>query len=257
MKVVILCGGKGTRMKEETEYRPKPLVDICGKPIIWHIMKIYSHYGIKDFILCLGYKGDMIKQYFNEINWRNNDYTIHLQNESSNIEYHTNENEKWNITMVDTGIETLTAGRLKKIKKYLDEDEFLMTYGDGLSDVNITELIKYYKQKGKIATITGVNPKSSFGIIEIENGIAKSFAEKPKLNGIINGGFMVLNKKIFDYIPEEDCMFVQEPLKNIAKDGELAVYKHDGFWTAIDTFKDVQRVNELWRTGNNPWMVWS
>ncbi|WBW96651.1 glucose-1-phosphate cytidylyltransferase [Oceanirhabdus sp. W0125-5] len=256
MKVVILCGGKGTRMKEETEYRPKPLVDIAGKPIIWHIMKIYSYYGINDFILCLGYKGEMIKQYFNEMSWRNNDYTIHIKNGMSYKRYHTNENINWNITMVDTGLETLTAGRLKKIKKYLDEDEFLMTYGDGLSDINITEAIKYHRQKGKIATITGVRPKSSFGIIEVENGIAKSFTEKPKLDGIINGGFMVLNKKIFDYIPEQDCMFVQEPLRNIAKDGELAVYKHGGFWIAIDTFKDIQVVNELWNSGKKTWKIW-
>ena len=256
MKVVILCGGKGTRMREETEYRPKPLVIIGEKPIIWHIMNIYSHYGINDFILCLGYKGDMIKQYFNEMNWRNNDYTIHIEDGLSNIDYHTNGNEKWNITMVDTGIETLTAGRLKKIKKYLDEDEFLMTYGDGVSDVNITELIKYHKQKGKIATITGVNPNSSFGVVEVENGIAKSFTEKPKLNGLINGGFMVVNKKVFDYIPEEDCMFVQDPLRNIAKNSELAVYEHNGFWIAIDTFKDIKRVNELWNLGEKPWEIW-
>ncbi|MCM1989307.1 glucose-1-phosphate cytidylyltransferase [Oceanirhabdus seepicola] len=256
MKAVILCGGKGTRMGEETQYKPKPLVNIGGRPIIWHIIKMFSHYGIKDFILCLGYKGDMIKQYFNEMHWKNNDYTIHIENGLSNIEYHTKGTEKLNITMVDTGLETLTAGRLKKIKKYLNEDEFLLTYGDGLSDVNIDQLIKYHKMKGKIATLTGVHPTSSFGVIEVENGIAKSFKEKPKQGGFINGGFMVLNKKIYDYIPEEDCMFVQQPLKNIAKDGELAVFEHNGFWTAIDTLKDLLMVNELWNSGKRPWEVW-
>ncbi|MCY6370536.1 glucose-1-phosphate cytidylyltransferase [Clostridium ganghwense] len=255
MKAVILCGGKGTRMREETEYRPKPLVDIGGRPIIWHILKIYSYYGVKDFILCLGYKGNMIKQYFNDMDWMNNDYTLHIDNGSKYIQYHNQERENWNVTLVDTGLETLTAGRLKKIEKYIDEENFLMTYGDGLSDININKLIEYHKKMEKIVTMTGVHPMSSYGVIEVENGIAKSFNEKPRQGGFINGGFMVLNKKVFNYI-QEDCMFEEKPIRNIAQEKELAIFKHDGFWIAIDTFKDVQRANMLWNTGNKPWKVW-
>ncbi|MBB6624105.1 glucose-1-phosphate cytidylyltransferase [Clostridium gasigenes] len=255
MKAVILCGGKGTRMREETEYRPKPLVPVGGKPIIWHIMKTYSEYGINDFILCTGYKGDMIKQYFMDMYWRNNDFTIHMSGDQE-LEYHTEENEKWNITIVDTGAETLTAGRLKAVEKYIDEDTFLMTYGDGVSDINIEELINHHEKTGKIATLTGVHPMSPFGLIEIENGIAKSFKEKPRLNDVINGGYMVLNKEVFKHMPEKDCMFEEYPLKSIASINELAVYEHNGFWKAIDTFKDVEEVNKMWDKGDRPWKIW-
>lgn len=255
MKAVILCGGKGTRMREETEYRPKPLVLVGGKPILWHIMKHYSSYGINDFILCAGYKGDMIKQYFMEMNWRNNDFTVHINGEKK-IDYHTKEEEQWNITIIDTGLETQTAGRLKKVKKYIDEDEFMFTYGDGLSDVKLDELLKYHHKKNKIATLTGVHPISSFGLMETEDGIVKSFREKPALKDMVNGGYMILNKKVFDYIPEKDCMFEQEPLRKLAADEALAVYEHNGFWKAIDTFKDVETVNKMCEGGNTPWKVW-
>lgn len=255
MKAIILCGGKGTRMREETEYRPKPLVPVGGKPILWHIMKIYSYYGINDFILCTGYKGDMIKQYFMEMYWRNNDFTINMKGNKP-IEYHTKEDENWNITIVDTGEETLTAGRIKKVIKYIDEDDFLMTYGDGVSDINLNKLMEHHKEKGAIATITGVHPMSVFGVIEIADGKAKSFKEKPRLDDVINGGFMVLNKKVLDYIPKEDCMFEEEPLKALAKDNQLSVYEHIGFWKAIDTFKDVEEVNKMWNKGDRPWKIW-
>lgn len=255
MKAVILCGGKGTRMREETEYRPKPLVLVGGKPILWHIMKLYSSYGINDFILCVGYKGDMIKQYFMEMYWRNNDFTLHINGESK-IEYHTKEEEKWNITIIDTGLETQTAGRLKKVEKYINEDEFMFTYGDGLSDVNLNELLKYHHEKDRIATLTGVHPISTFGLMETEDGIVKAFREKPVLKDMVNGGYMVLNRKVFDYIPEEDCMFEQEPLKRLAADKALAVYEHNGFWKAVDTFKDVETVNKMCEGGNMPWKVW-
>ena len=255
MKVVILCGGKGTRMREETEYRPKPLVDVGGKPIIWHIMKIYSSYGFNDFILCVGYKGEMIKQYFMDMYWRNNDFTLHF-NGDPKIEYHTKEEENWNITIVNTGIETLTGGRLKQIENYIDTDDFMFTYGDGLSDVDLSKLLAFHKEKGKIATITGVNPISPFGVMGVKNGLIETFKEKPILKDIVNGGFMVVNKAIFKYLPQEDCFFEQEPLRNLAKDRELAVYKHNGFWIAIDTFKDVETVNKLWAKGENPWKTW-
>ncbi|AJD30110.1 glucose-1-phosphate cytidylyltransferase [Clostridium sporogenes] len=255
MKVVILCGGKGTRMREETEYRPKPLVLAGGKPILWHIMKLYSYYGMNDFILCVGYKGDMIKQYFMEMYWRNNDFTLHI-NGDKYIEYHTKEEENWNITIVDTGLETLTAGRLKQVEKYIDEDIFMFTYGDGLSNVNLNELLKYHKSKNRIATLTGVHPISTFGLIDVENGIVKSFREKPMLKDMINGGYMVLNKKIFDYLPEQDCMFEKNPLRKLAYDSQLAVYEHNGFWKAVDTFKDVETVNKMCAKGVIPWKIW-
>lgn len=254
MKAVILCGGRGTRMREETEYRPKPLVLIGGKPIIWHIMKIYSHYGINEFVLCVGYKGDMIKQYFMDMHWRNNDFTSHI-NGGNEIKFHTKEKEDWKVTIVDTGLETLTGGRLKKIEKYIDDD-FFMTYGDGVCDIDIDKLIKFHQEKGRVATLTGVHPLSPFGLIEVDDGIVKSFKEKPRLKDMINGGYMILNKKVFSYISNEDCMFEEEPLRNLAKSSELAVYRHDGFWTAIDTFKDFEKINKMWDQGERPWAIW-
>jgi len=255
MKTVILCGGKGTRMREETEFRPKPLVNVGENPIIWHIMKNYSYYGINDFILCVGYKGDMIKRYFMEMCWRNNDFTV-KPGKNEEVIYHTSESEDWNVTIVDTGLETQTGGRIKQVEKYLDGEDFMLTYGDGLSDVNIRKLYTFHKFTGKIATLTGVNPTSPFGIIQAENGVATSFKEKPVLDDVINGGFMVLNRKIFDYFPEEDCAFEQEPLHRLALESQLAVYRHSGFWTAIDTYKDIERVNELWKAGDTPWKLW-
>lgn len=256
MKVVIFCGGKGTRMREETEYRPKPLVMVGERPLIWHIMKLYSHYGFNEFILCVGYKGDMIKDYFINSDWRNNDFTISLVDGKKKITYHDKDVEDWKITIVDTGLETLTARRLNKVKKYINEDTFMLTYGDGVSDVNIKELLNFHNKKNKIATLTGIHPMSPFGVIESENGIAKSFKEKPKLEGMINGGFMVLNKKIFDYIPDYDCMFEEEPLKGVNTDKELAIFEHNGFWMAVDTFKDVEKINKICLSKKCPWQVW-
>lgn len=255
MKVVILCGGRGTRMAGETEYRPKPLVTIDGKPMIWHIMKFYSSYGFNDFILCIGYKGEMIKQYFMEMYWRNNDLTVHID-KNQKIEYHTSEEEEnWTITIVDTGIETETGGRLKSIEKYISEDDFMFTYGDGLSDVNLNNLVDFHKSKNTLATLTGVYPVSTFGIMDVKDGIVKSFKEKPILKDMVNGGYMVLNKKVFDYI-EKDCSFEGEPLGKIAKDGELAVYEHNGFWKAVDTLKDVLLIENMCVEGNTPWQIW-
>ena len=255
MKVVILCGGRGTRMAGETEYRPKPLVTIDGKPMIWHIMKFYSSYGFNDFILCIGYKGEMIKQYFMEMYWRNNDLTVHID-KNQKIEYHTSEEEEnWTITIVDTGIETETGGRLKSVEKYINEDDFMFTYGDGLSDVNLNNLVDFHKSKNTLATLTGVYPVSTFGIMDVKDGIVKSFKEKPRLKDMVNGGYMVLNKKVFDYI-EKDCSFEGEPLGKIAKDGELAVYEHNGFWKAVDTLKDVLLIENMCVEGNTPWQIW-
>lgn len=254
MKVVILCGGKGTRMGQETEFRPKPLILIGGKPILWHIMKFYSSYGYNDFILCIGYKGDMIKQYFMEMYWRNNDFTLHIDG-NNKIDYQTHENENWNITIIDTGLETMTGGRIKRIEKYIDEDEFMFTYGDGLSDINLKALVDYHRKKNKIATLTGVHPTSSFGLMNVEDGIVKAFREKPVLNDMVNGGYMIMNKKIFNYFPEEDCAFEEEPLVRLAKDEQLAVYEHQGFWKAIDTQKDIMFVNNMYSKGVTPWLI--
>ncbi|WP_411678360.1 glucose-1-phosphate cytidylyltransferase [Caproicibacter sp.] len=256
MQTVILCGGKGTRMREETEFRPKPLVQVGGRPILWHIMKHYSFYGLHDFILCVGYRGDMIKRYFMEMQWLNNDFSIQTGH-SGEVRYLTSRDEDWNVTIVDTGPETLTGGRIKKIREYIDSDRFMLTYGDGLSDVDLHALQDCHTRSGKIATLTGVNPVSPFGVMQLREGNVTAFREKPVLKDIINGGFMVLKKEVFEYIPSEDCAFEQEPLHRLAADSQISVYRHDGFWTAIDTYKDVERVNALWNRGDAPWKVWS
>lgn len=245
MKVVILCGGMGTRLRGPGEEIPKPLAEVDGKPLIWHIMKIYNRYGFMDFILPLGFGGDKIKEYFYNYRWKNFDFTLNI--ESNKISLH-GEPEKWNITFVDTGLKTLTGSRIKRVEKYIDEDTFMMTYGDGLSDVNIGELLDYHIKMGKTATVTGIKRKSQFGILKVQNGIAEDFQEKTSLEGVINGGFFVLNKKIFNYIDNDNnCTFEQEPMRNLVKSRELAVYMHDGQWMAIDTYKDLILANKLWK----------
>lgn len=255
MKTVILCGGRGTRMREETEFRPKPLVLIGDKPIIWHIMKIYTHFGFRDFILCLGYKGDMIKRYFMELCWLNNDFTV-TTGDNAGIRYHTGHNDSWTITLVDTGLDAQTGSRIRQIEPYITGDDFMLTYGDGLSDVDMNALIAQHKKCGRAATLTGVHPTSPFGVIKTQGGLVTAFKEKPVLDDAINGGFMVLNRKVFDYIPKTDCAFEQEPLHSLAEAGELAIHHHDGFWTAVDTHKDIERVNAIWATGEAPWKLW-
>ena len=242
-------------MREETEFRPKPLVLIGEKPILWHIMKLYSYYGFHDFILCVGYRGDMIKRYFMEMRWLNNDFTVSC-GKHPGVTFHTENDEDWNVTIVDTGLESQTGRRVKQVEKYIDGDDFMLTYGDGLSNVNLHELCEWHRQSGKTATLTGVNPTSPFGVIQTQGGVVTSFKEKPVLEDIINGGYMVLNRRVFGYIPEEDCAFEQEPLHRLAQDGELTVFRHKGFWTPVDTYKDVERVNGLWSTGEAPWKLW-
>jgi len=255
-KVVILCGGKGTRMREETEFKPKPLVEIGGMPILWHIMKIYSNYGFNDFVLCLGYKGNMIKEYFMNFEWFANDFTLHMGKGKREITTHAHSMEKWNITFADTGEDTDTGGRVKKIEKYIDEDTFLLTYGDGVADVNISNLLEFHRSKGKIATVTGTKPTSRFGVLEVDDsGIANSFAEKPATNGLINGGFGVFNREIFNYLTE-DSNFEKDCLQKLAKNKEVAVYWHDGFWQCMDTYKEVEEFNKQWNLNNRPWVVW-
>ncbi|SHI63073.1 sugar phosphate nucleotidyltransferase [Lutispora thermophila] len=247
MKVVILCGGKGTRIREITEDIPKPLIIIDGRPMVWHIMNIYYHHGFNDFILPIGYKGQKIKEYFINSPWMNYDMIIDNREGDFKITFLRGSN-KWRITFIDAGEESMTGSRIKKIEPYIEDDEFMLTYGDGLADINIQKLLEFHREKGKIATMTGVKAKSQYGILKISNGIAEKFVEKPETDQIINGGFFVMHKEIFKYIDDEkgNCVFEKEPLEKLVEDKQLAVYLHQGFWAAIDTYKDYIELNENW-----------
>jgi len=258
ISVVILCGGMGTRIKEETEYKPKPMVEIGEKPILWHIMKLYAHYGIKGFVLSLGYKGEIIKEYFYNYKILNNDFTIELGNKR-NIEIHSyNAETNWRVTLADTGDKTLKGARLKRVQKYINDDQFMLTYGDGVANIDIESLLEFHRSHGKLATVTGINPASRFGELKIKGNQVESFSEKPK-NGdsLINGGFFVFNRGIFDYLSEdENCDLETGPLEKIAAEGQLMIYKHRGFWACMDTIRDMEYLNKLWREGQAAWKVW-
>jgi len=258
MKVVILCGGLGTRLREETEYRPKPMVDVGGKPILWHIMKIYAHHGFTDFLLCLGYRGSMIKQYFLDYESMVSDFSITLGKHDGRIQYHNSHDEKsFTVMLVETGLETLTGGRLKRIQQYIPDDTFMVTYGDGLADIDVRKLVDFHRAHGKIATVTAVRPVSRFGKLDVaSDGTVQEFSEKPLAEEWINGGFFVLNRKVFDYL-DYDGAFEQEPLSNLARDRELMAYRHDGFWYAMDTYRDFLYLNDLWNRANAPWQAWA
>lgn len=255
-KVVILCGGKGTRLREETEHKPKPLISIGGYPILWHIMKHYSYYGFDDFILCLGYKGELIKEYF--INYKNHHWDIRL-NLKEGIKYVIQDGdtvENWNIIFANTGQETNTGGRIKKVEKYIDGEYFFLTYGDGLSDVNLGKLEEFFLQMGRTGVVTGIRPQSRFGQITVDSAcIVTGFKEKPLLNDYVNGGFCVFHKKIFDYL-DENCVLEQEVFERLVCERELAMYKHEGFWKCMDTYKDYKELNEMWERGDCPWKVY-
>lgn len=255
MKVIILCGGKGTRLREETEFRPKPMVEIGNKPILWHIMKIYAYYGFKEFVICLGYKGNMIKEYFLNYEMMNNDFTINLGG-TKNIQIHGNHKENdWTVTLANTGEEAQTGARVKKVEKYIDTDSFMMTYGDGLADINIKELINFHNSHGKIGTMTAVHPPSRFGELTIKDDQVIEFTEKPQTKeGLINGGFFVFKKEFFNYLNEADnCILEQKPLEKLAADGELMIYNNNKFWQCVDTYRELEMLNEMWRNGNSPW----
>jgi glucose-1-phosphate cytidylyltransferase len=258
VKVVILCGGLGTRLREETEFRPKPMVEVGGRPILWHIMKTYAHYGFREFVLCLGYRGNSIKEYFLNYEAMNNDFSICL-GEKSQIQYHgTHGEQEFSVTLADTGIDCMTGGRIRKIRRYIDGDTFLMTYGDGLSDVNIADVVKFHQKHGRAATVTTVAPISRFGIIELaESDRVASFNEKPKTDGWMNAGFFVLNARVLDYLGGDECIFEREPLERLARDGQLMAYRHDGFFYAMDTFREYQHLNDLWQKGAAPWRTWA
>jgi glucose-1-phosphate cytidylyltransferase len=258
MKVVILAGGLGTRLSEETGIRPKPMVEIGGKPILWHIMKTYAHFGFNEFVICLGYKGYMIKEYFANYFLHQSDVTIDLAN--NKIEIHNSESENWKVTLVETGVDTNTAGRIKKIKKYVDGETFMLTYGDGLANIDIAKLIASHKKSNKMATLTSIQLPGRFGNLDIdEQGVVKKFQEKPIGDGVwINGGFFVLNKEIFNYLEGDmnDIQWEKKPLLEIASNGQLNAYSHTGFWKCMDAIRDKIELEELWDSGKAEWKVW-
>lgn len=258
MKVVILAGGLGTRLMEETESRPKPMVEIGGKPILWHIMKIYEAYGFNDFIICLGYKSHLIKEYFLNYYLYNSDVTIEL--EKNKVEVHFSNSESFKVTLADTGLTTNTAGRIKRIQKYVGNDTFMLTYGDGVSDVNINELVAFHKSSGKLATLTSIQTPGRFGNIEMDDqGNVDHFVEKPQGDGMwINGGFFVLEPGIFNYLEGnmDEIQWEKKPLIEIANDGQLAAYKHHGFWKAMDALRDRIELEQLWNADNAKWKIW-
>ena len=255
MKVVILAGGLGTRITEETTVRPKPMIEIGGMPILWHIMKIYSYYGHNDFIICCGYKGYIIKEFFANYFLHRSDITIDIRN--NNLEIHQNSSESWKVTLVDTGENTMTGGRLKKIKKYLNNEVFCMTYGDGLSSVDVNDLIKFHKEQNVLATVTATFPPGRFGSLDIHNNKVKSFMEKPKGDGaLINGGFFVLSPEVLDLIKDDKTVWEKDPMETLAKESNLAAYVFNGFWQPMDTLRDKIYIEELWQTGRAPWKVW-
>ncbi len=260
MKVVILCGGKGTRLREETEFRPKPMLPIGERPILWHIMKTYAHHGHKDFILCLGYKGDMIKDYFRNYLWETSDVTLRLGRQPDVRFHHRHDEEDWSVTLADTGENSMTAYRVRLIERYLGADEqFLLTYGDGVGNIDINASIAQHEHAGKVCTLTAVHPPGRFGDISLgADTSVRAFNEKPQAEGAyINGGFMVCRRDLFHYLPEDPTMMLEQtPMKRLAAEDRLGAYKHEGFWQPMDTLYEFNLLNRLWDTGSAPWKVW-
>jgi glucose-1-phosphate cytidylyltransferase len=256
VKVVILAGGLGTRLSEETGTRPKPMVDVGDKPILWHIMKLYSHYGFDEFVICLGYKGYVIKEYFSNYSLHNSDLTFDMR--SGQMEVHSSTAEPWRVTLVDTGAETMTGGRIKRVADHLGSETFMMTYGDGVADVRIDELLAFHRTRGREATVTAVQPSGRFGVMRLrDDAMVEAFEEKPQSEGgWINGGFFVLEPSVLDRIGDDDVMFEHAPLEGLARDGQLAAYRHEGFWQPMDTLRDKRRLEELWAGGSAPWKAW-
>jgi glucose-1-phosphate cytidylyltransferase len=257
MKVVVLAGGFGTRISEESYLKPKPMVEVGGKPILWHIMKLYSSYGFDEFIICAGYKQHIIKEWFANYFVHNSDITFDFAAENKMI-VHNHFSEPWKVTVVDTGLNTMTGGRIKRIGNYIADEPFFMTYGDGVSNVNISETLEFHKSHGKLATMTAIQPESRFGVLDIWNNQVRAFREKNQSDaGWINAGFMVLNPEVLDYVKDDTTMFEREPLELLAADGQLMCYKHEGFWQCMDTLRDKEKLEKLWETGNAPWKLWN
>ncbi len=255
MKAIILAGGLGTRISEETSTRPKPMVEIGGKPILWHIMKTYSAHGINDFVICCGYKGYVIKEYFANYFLHMSDVTFDMQN--NQMEVHQRNAEPWKVTLVDTGEDTMTGGRIKRVADHVKDEDFCCTYGDGIGDVNITELIRFHKRHGKLATLTATQPPGRFGALNLKGSSVVSFQEKPHGDGgWINGGFFVLSPKILDYLTDDHTIWEREPMEKLAKEGQMAAHFHSGFWQPMDTLRDKIHLEELWASGKAPWKIW-
>ncbi len=256
--VVILAGGFGTRLREQTEFIPKPMVPIGIRPILWHIMKIYSYYGYKRFIICLGYKGDIIKEYFYHYRIRNSDFTINLGNHEDICIHSLYREDDWQVTLADTGLKAMSGARIKRVEKYIDTDRFLLTYGDGVANIDIERLVNFHLSHGKLATVTGVRPPSRFGELIAKGERVIEFGEKPQVgSSMINGGFFVFDRGVFSYLADDDgCILEKDPLEKLATDGELMVYQHSGFWQCMDTLRDMNLLNEYWEKGEAPWKVW-
>ncbi|GAB2778930.1 glucose-1-phosphate cytidylyltransferase [Hymenobacter luteus] len=259
MKAVILAGGYGTRISEESGVRPKPMVEIGGRPILWHIMKIYAHHGIRDFVICCGYKGHLIKQYFSDYFLHNSDVTFRM--DRNEMQIHRNHAEPWTVTLVDTGQETMTGGRLRRVREYVENETFCLTYGDGVGDVDIREAVRYHRQQGALATLTAVRQPGRFGVFNLQDSssLVSSFTEKPEGGETpwINGGFFVLEPAIFDYIDGDDTVWEKAPLERLAAEGRLAAFRHTGFWQPMDTLRDKNMLEEMWQQGRAQWKVWS
>lgn len=257
MKVVILCGGLGTRLREETEFRPKPMVPVGDRPILWHIMKLYAHYGHREFILCLGYKGEVIKEYFRNYHWNTSDVTLRLGS-SPEITYHGNHDEEdWTVTLLDTGQETMTGGRVKRALPHIKDDTFLLTYGDGLTDSDINSSISFHRSHQGLVTLTAVQPEGRFGELATNDTVVESFSEKPDHErGFINGGYFVMETRVGEYLNGDDCILEREPLSTLARERQIHAHRHGGFWQCMDTYREQQLLTAMWDSGNAPWKVW-
>ena len=257
MKAVLLAGGLGTRMREETEFRPKPMVEVGGRPVLWHIMKVLGAQGITDFVICAGYKSEYIKNYFYNYGASNLDFTVRLGDQSSTVFHGSHDEFDWTVTVADTGATTMTGGRIKKVEKYLDGEPFLATYGDGIADINLSGLMDFHASHGKTATMTTTQPSSRFGVVDINSaGLVEQFREKPKVNDWINIGYFLFQPEIFSYL-NDNSVLEEEPLRELANLNQLGAYKHSGFWQPMDTFRESQLLNSLWNSGNAPWKVWN
>jgi glucose-1-phosphate cytidylyltransferase len=255
LQAVILCGGKGTRLREETEYKPKPMVEIGGRPVLWHILKIYSAYGINDFVICLGYKGYLIKEYFANYFLHMSDVTFDMARNRMHV--HHQHVEPWQVTLVDTGEATQTGGRLRRVRQYVGNEDFCFTYGDGVSSVHIADLVEFHRRNGTIATLTATQPPGRFGALDVDGTLITTFEEKPRGDGsLINGGFFVLSPRVFDYIEGDDTVWERGPLETLARERQLSAFVHTGFWQPMDTLRDKNLLESLWQSGDAPWKVW-
>lgn len=254
MKAVILAGGLGTRISEETELRPKPMIEIGGRPILWHIMKIYSTYGVNEFVICLGYKGYLIKEFFVNYGLHLSDITVHVA--SGVIDVHKRRAEDWRVVLIETGADTMTGGRIKRVREHIGDEDFFLTYGDGLADINIDKLLAFHRANGRLATVTAVAPPGRFGTLELSGDQVTNFREKPAGDGSINGGFFVLSPKVFDYIEDDATVWEREPMERLALEGQLCAFHHNGFWQAMDTLRDKKQLEAMWSEGHPPWRLW-